>query len=114
MLLIESIFWLSLFILFYSYIGYGIVLWASNRFKALFNPRTQSAANDLPSVTFIVPAYNEESILEQKILNTIGLDYPADKLQLIFITDGSTDSSSSIVEKYPYIHLLHDASRQGK
>lgn len=64
--------------------------------------------------TIIVTAYNEETILEQKIKNTLAIDYPADKLRIIIITDGSTDGSEKIVQQYPSVVLLHQAERRGK
>lgn len=67
-----------------------------------------------PAVTFIVPAYNEEASIGQKIENTLALDYPAEKHFIIFITDGSTDDTPAIVSAYPRIKLLHQPMRHGK
>lgn len=69
--------------------------------------------NVLP-VTLIVTAYNEEKTLEQKIHNTFAINYPADKLQIIFITDGSVDGTPGLVQLYPAIQLLHLPERKGK
>ena len=65
-------------------------------------------------VTIIITAYNEEEVLEQKIKNTLAIDYPGDKLQIIFITDGTTDDSARKFDQYPQINLLHQSERKGK
>jgi cellulose synthase/poly-beta-1,6-N-acetylglucosamine synthase-like glycosyltransferase len=65
-------------------------------------------------VTIIITAYNEEEVLEQKIKNTLAIDYPADQLHIIFITDGSSDDPSKLFKHYPSITLLHQAERKGK
>jgi cellulose synthase/poly-beta-1,6-N-acetylglucosamine synthase-like glycosyltransferase len=69
---------------------------------------------NLPSVTLIVAAYNEENIIDKKIRNTLALTYPADRIEYIFITDGSTDSTPSAVAKYQHIKLMHSPERSGK
>ncbi len=68
----------------------------------------------MPEISLVVTAYNEESIIKEKILNTLSLDYPEDKLKIIFITDGSTDSTPYIIGSYPRITLLHHSERKGK
>ena len=65
-------------------------------------------------LTVLVPAYNEAGILAEKIENCLSLDYPADKLRLLFITDGSTDNSGQVLAGYPQVQHLHVASRGGK
>ena len=67
-----------------------------------------------PSLTLIVAAYNEAYIIEDKILNTLALKYPADKMRVIFITDGSTDATPEIIARYPQVQLMHTAGRTGK
>jgi biofilm PGA synthesis N-glycosyltransferase PgaC len=67
-----------------------------------------------PSVSFIVAAFNEEAVVERKILNSLEQNYPAEKIEFIFITDGSTDTTPAIVSRYPSIRLLHQAQRLGK
>ncbi|HET9057251.1 MAG TPA: glycosyltransferase family 2 protein [Chitinophagaceae bacterium] len=67
-----------------------------------------------PEITFIVAAYNEKDCIENKILNSLALNYPKEKLSYIFVTDGSDDGTNAIVAKYPQITLLHQAERKGK
>jgi len=95
--------------------GYGIVVLLITSLKKIVTIKKQKiTSQDVLPVTLIVTAYNEERILEQKILNTLSIDYPAGKLQLIFITDGSTDDSEKIVRRFPSILQLHQPERKGK
>lgn len=87
----EVVFWLSVFGVFYGYAGYPIVLWIAGR---LFGhgdsvPDGQHA----PGVSLIVPVHNEESRVARKIANTAQLMYPSDRLQVLFVSDGSTDGT---------------------
>lgn len=110
----EILFWLSLALLFYCYAGYGILIFAYNHLKIFFREPQRDHCIELLPVTLIVAAYNEEEILEQKIENTLRIDYPADLFNIIFITDGSTDSSTELIRKHDVIHLLHQSERKGK
>lgn len=107
----QTLFWISLSLLFYTYVGYGLALLLYNR---LFPKKTTSDEQFLPLVTLIVPAYNEEEIIQKKIENCLQLKYPAGNLKFIFITDGSTDRTAEIVRYYPTLELLHKKLRGGK
>lgn len=112
----KIIFWLSFAIIFYSYIGYGILLWVLVRIKKWWKPSIpkQGITSNFPAVALVVAAYNEQDFIEQKIENTLQLDYPKDRLELIFITDGSTDNTPAIISRFPAIRLLHQPERKGK
>lgn len=115
MLTMKILFWIFLFILFYSYIGYGMLLWILLKFKKRPNElRNTEEKSFEPMVTLLVAAYNEESIIEEKIANTLALAYPEDKLELYFIADGSDDNTVSIIERYPRIKLFYQKERAGK
>ncbi|MBS1948955.1 MAG: glycosyltransferase family 2 protein [Bacteroidetes bacterium] len=117
MLTVKIVLWVCIGIVFYSYVGYGIILWIIVKIKAVFRkPKSNIEGNNSfePEITLIVSAFNEEAIIESKIKNTFQLSYPDDKLKLIFITDGSNDSTPEIVKKYPGIQLLHLPERRGK
>lgn len=113
----EIIFWLSAFIIFYTFLGYGILLYILVRIKRSASRKTESrrvSADQLPSCTLIIAAYNEQEYMRDKISNTLQLRYPQGRLEIIFVTDGSTDQTPDIVAEYPQIRLLHSSSRQGK
>jgi len=112
MLVWQIIFWLSVLVIFYNYAGYALILFVINRLR----PKKPSPATEpfLPSVSFIVAAFNEEDCIEKKILNSLEQDYPPEKMEFIFITDGSSDGTMDIIRRYPSIQLLHRPERQGK
>jgi cellulose synthase/poly-beta-1,6-N-acetylglucosamine synthase-like glycosyltransferase len=113
MFLIKLVFFIGVFVLFYSYIGYGVLLWLLVKLKNI--GRRRLTLNEFtPPVTLIVAAYNEEDFIEKKILNTLSLDYPEGMFKIIFVTDGSSDSTPQLVAKYSAIQLLHSEDRKGK
>jgi len=109
------IFWISIFLIIYTFVGYGFVLYTLVRIKRLFTKPFQFKTDAaLPDVTILIAAYNEEDIIEEKIRNTLALDYPSAQLQVIFITDGSSDGTADKVRKFPEVTLLHQDLRAGK
>ncbi|MDP2415213.1 glycosyltransferase family 2 protein [Daejeonella sp.] len=113
----EIIFWISLFIIFYTYLGYGFILYLMLLIRRMMRgkrPEIFYAWDDLPTCTLLIAAYNEENFISEKIRNTLALEYPDGKLELIFITDGSTDRTPDILKEYPQIKLLHQKERKGK
>lgn len=114
--IINFIFWLSLGLIFYSYVGYGILVWILVRIKKLWKKPSPLLTDEesLPQVALIVAAYNEQDFIEQKIANSLELDYPKHKLELVFITDGSNDLTPDIIRKQNNIQLLHQPERRGK
>lgn len=114
--IINFIFWFSLALIFYSYAGYGILVWVLVRIKKIWQKPVPFFADEeaLPPVALIVAAYNEQDFIEKKIANSLALDYPRHKLNLIFITDGSNDLTADIIRKHDNITLLHQPERRGK
>ena len=113
----KILFWLSLFIVFYTFAGYGFFLYFIIRLKRIFRGKPvipDTDENLLPTCTLVVAAYNEEGCIEDKIKNSLQLKYPPGKLKLVFITDGSTDKTPEIIARYPQVQLLHQAARGGK
>ena len=108
-------FWVCIFIIFYTYIGYGLLLFILVKIKKiLVSAKQDIQAVYTPSLTVIVAAYNEAYCMKDKILNTLALDYPPGKIEYIFITDGSTDDTASIVAEFPQIKGMHQEGRTGK
>lgn len=114
MIWIKLFFFLSLLIVFYSYVGYGILIWLLLKLKKKEGNGNDSVPYTSPIATLIVAAYNEEEFIRKKIENTLQLDYPTEKLKIIFVTDGSLDNTGKIVEEYPRIMHLHENARKGK
>lgn len=115
----QLLFWGSLFVIFYSAVGYPVLLYILVLIKRLFKKKYDTSIwtdETCPEVTVIVPAYNEAYIIEEKIENTLALQYPEGKKRILFITDGSTDETPDLVRKYADqgVELLHSPERCGK
>ncbi|WGQ11066.1 glycosyltransferase family 2 protein [Pedobacter gandavensis] len=109
------IFWISIFLIVYTFVGYGFVLYFLLKLKNLFvKPFLFKDNVGLPTVSLLVAAYNEEEMIGEKIKNTLALNYPKDKIQFIFTTDGSSDSTPDQVRQFPEVTLLHIDAREGK
>lgn len=110
------LFWLCAALVFYTYIGYGIVLYLLLKVKRLFvhgehvTPRDEA----LPDITVLVCAYNEEDVVEMKMSNIRSFDYPKDKLHTVWCTDGSDDGTNTLLGRYPEVRVLYEPERRGK
>ena len=112
-----TLFWLCLAIVVYTYVGYGLILYLLVFIKRLAikaKPLADITDDCLPEVTLMVCAYNEEDIISEKMSNTHSLDYPADRLHLVWVTDGSTDNTNSILSAYPDVKIVFSPERRGK
>lgn len=115
---IEIIFWVCLVLVFYTYLGYGIVLAGLVFLKRLFRGKRLRyplpSDIDLPEVTLMICAYNEEDIVEMKMENTRRLNYPKGKLKVMWVTDGSTDGTNDKLAAYDEVTVVFTPARQGK
>ena len=114
----KIVFWIALFIVFYTYIGYGILLYIIIRLKRLFVGRPHEAVlpadEELPTMTLMICAYNEEDIVKEKMANTLALDYPKDKFRIMWVTDGSNDHTNELLAAYPEVDIVFSPERRGK
>ena len=113
---LKILFWILIFIVLYTYIGYGILIWIMVKIKRLFfcKNNTTIILESLPSVTLLIPAYNEKDYVNQKMENTMSLNYPKDKLKIVWVTDGSSDGTNLMLGAYDNIQLFHHNERNGK
>src|ERR1700759_432282 len=94
----EYIFFISCFLIFYNYGGYAIIAWLINKIRRRSgHPPAPAAEDDQPFVSFIVAAFNEEDFIAEKIRNSLAQEYPREKMEFLFITDGSSDQTPAIV-----------------
>ena len=118
MLILKILFWACLLIVFYTYLGYGIVLYIIIRLKRLFAGKPRGAAmpsdDELPTMTLMICAYNEEDVVAEKMQNTLGLDYPKDKLRIMWVTDGSNDRTNELLAAWPEVDVVFSPERRGK
>lgn len=101
-------------IIFYSYLGYGIIVFIIVKINYVIRKKPVFDYTHEPEVTLIVPCFNEAEFIEEKIKNSLLLAYPANKLKLLFISDGSSDETHERIKKYPTIIALHEKERSGK
>ena len=118
MLTLKILFWAMLLIVFYTYIGYGILLYIIIQLKRLFAGKPREAvlpADDkLPTMTLMICAYNEEDVVAEKMANTLALDYPRDKFRIMWVTDGSNDRTNELLKAYPEVDIVFSPERRGK
>ena len=118
MLTLKILFWATLLIVFYTYIGYGILLYIIIRLKRLLKGAplqpAMPADEDLPTMTLMICAYNEEDVVKEKMENTLALDYPKDKFRIMWVTDGSNDRTNELLKAYPEVDVVFSPERRGK
>jgi glycosyltransferase involved in cell wall biosynthesis len=104
--------WGGLVALVYVYIGYPVLLWLVARLRHREVGKTDST----PAVTLVISAFNEAAIIEQKLENTLTLDYPRECLDVVVVSDASTDGTDAIVERFAGrgVRLLRMVRRGGK
>lgn len=108
------LFWTGISVVFYTYLGYALVMFLLSKVKRRTRADAPITDQNLPEVTLMVAAYNEEQCIEDKITNSLHLNYPKDKLSIFFVTDGSTDNTPQIVKKFHAVKLFHEFQRKGK
>lgn len=108
------LFWFSLAMVVYTYVGYGLIIYILSKGWGKNTAPAVPLENDLPEVTLLVAAYNEEKYIIQKIENSLALDYPASKLKLWIVADGSTDRTVELCKAYPAVTVFHTPERKGK
>jgi len=112
---IAILFFISLFIVFYTYLGYGILLFILIKIKRIFVKKKDLLSYDEhPEITLLITAYNEKDYIHSKVSNSMELEYPSEKLKFVWVTDGSNDGTPDILRQYENIAVYHQDSRKGK
>src|SRR5438105_8295444 len=124
---LAATFWTSVFLIAYTYFLYPVVLFLAYAGLQIWrdwqylngrrNRRVRAMSLEvLPAVSVIVPAYNEEAYIAAKIANVERLDYPKDKIEVIFVSDGSTDRTNEILRQAagPNVQVILLPTRMGK
>ena len=119
MITLKIIFWLCLALVVYTYVGYGAVLYIILKVKNIFFRRETTPILPLdpqllPDVTLMICAYNEADVIEEKMQNIRALNYPQEKLCVMWVTDGSNDNSNELLQAYPEVKLVYSPERKGK
>jgi cellulose synthase/poly-beta-1,6-N-acetylglucosamine synthase-like glycosyltransferase len=92
---LEIVFWAAVGLIIYAHLGYPLFLWG---LVAVFgeDEALPELDGELPTVSLIIAAYDEEAVIERKLANARALDYPADRLQVIVASDGSSDRTAEL------------------
>lgn len=114
--LLVSIVYIAALLFIYNYFIYPLFVIILSSIKTDSHIDKISDYKDYPKVSFIIAAYNEEKVIEQKIQNTLSIDYPKNKFQIIIVSDGSDDSTPDLVRNYASHGVLglHESARNGK
>jgi biofilm PGA synthesis N-glycosyltransferase PgaC len=104
---LSIVLWTSLAVVFYSYVGYPLLIfatsriarrWASNEARPV-SCAAESTEAELPTVTVLIAAYNAEQQIRQRIQNLLACDYPPERLQILIASDGSTDGTVQLAPR---------------
>jgi cellulose synthase/poly-beta-1,6-N-acetylglucosamine synthase-like glycosyltransferase len=122
-----DIFWLCFGLVSYTYFGYPVILFVCYAIVQLHSDIlyllgrqerrvSRVGASETPGVTFVIPAYNEEANLRAKFINLRQTAYPVEKLQVIFVSDGSTDGTNELLQSIsdPFVEVVFLSERSGK
>jgi cellulose synthase/poly-beta-1,6-N-acetylglucosamine synthase-like glycosyltransferase len=106
------VFWLSLSLIIYTYLGYPLWLWL----RRLWRTRPVVSAPILPSISVIMALHNEAEVLPRKLCNLLEIDYPTDRCEIVVVSDGSTDATNRILAAAAEerLQVLTLPQRQGK
>jgi cellulose synthase/poly-beta-1,6-N-acetylglucosamine synthase-like glycosyltransferase len=116
MIALKIIFWSLLFVVFYAYVGYGILLYVIIKIRRMFGLSAKKLADTgyEPDVTLFIAAYNEKDFVAEKVKNSRELDYPANKLHMVWVTDGSDDGTPDLLRQFEGVEVHHLPQRSGK
>src|SRR5262249_1557021 len=108
----EFVFWSAVVFVLYSYLGYPVMLAVIGAIRS----RGTAKGDIQPAVSFIIAAYNEEKRISAKIENTLRLNYPKDKFEVLVASDCSDDGTDEIVRSFHSqgVRLVKAAARAGK
>lgn len=109
----EIILIILILIVVHGYGGYTIPILASRRIQT---PKTKGDIGEVKkhSISIVIAAYNEETCIAEKIINTLSIDYPKNLFDILIVTDGSTDRTYEIASSFDNVRCFHDNSRKGK
>lgn len=111
-MILDTLFWLTVLAAGYTWVGYPLAVTVLGRWR---RPPV-SLRTRLPTLTVIIAAYNEARWIAAKLRSTLRQRYPWDRLEVIVVSDGSTDATDEIVAHYPdvRVRLLRQEERSGK
>ena len=117
--ILKFCFWFCMAVVFYTFLGYGILLYIILKIKKIFSNSKQNdkaglAEVEMPPMTLMICAWNEADIIVEKMENIRHLNYPKEQLTVMWVTDGSDDNSNDLLQQYPEVTLVYSPERRGK
>jgi cellulose synthase/poly-beta-1,6-N-acetylglucosamine synthase-like glycosyltransferase len=117
--ILKFCFWFCMALVFYTFLGYGILLYIILKIKKIFSNSKQNdkaglAEVEMPPMTLMICAWNEADIIVEKMENIRHLNYPKEQLTVMWVTDGSDDNSNDLLQQYPEVTLVYSPERRGK
>lgn len=103
----STLFWILVGLVFWHYLGYGLVLWALARIK---KPVEHASETSLPTVSIVIVAHNEENVIARRIENCLNLDYPPERIELLVCSDASTDRTADIARAYEGVRVIESTT----
>lgn len=110
MIATQIILWISIGTILYTILGYPLLITLVSRIR----PRPIDKKPITPTITLVIPAYNEERVITAKIENSLSLDYPEEKLEILIVADGSDDRTVETARDYDMVNVYHQPERRGK
>jgi cellulose synthase/poly-beta-1,6-N-acetylglucosamine synthase-like glycosyltransferase len=110
---LETLLWVCLALIAYTYLGYPVLI---SLLARCFSHHAVPSTESLPSISLIISAFNEESVMEEKLLNSLALDYPSALLEIIVVSDCSEDKTDDIAKSFSEagVRLVRQGKRLGK
>jgi cellulose synthase/poly-beta-1,6-N-acetylglucosamine synthase-like glycosyltransferase len=117
--ILKFCFWFCMALVFYTFLGYGILLYIILKIKKILSNSKQNdkaglAEVEMPPMTLMICAWNEADIIVEKMENIRHLNYPKEQLTVMWVTDGSDDNSNDLLQQYPEVTLVYSPERRGK
>ncbi|MFT6754905.1 MAG: cellulose synthase/poly-beta-1,6-N-acetylglucosamine synthase-like glycosyltransferase [Urechidicola sp.] len=114
--ILKITFWSLLFIVVYTYVGYGVLLYVIIKIRRFFKvgKKVEVDYSYEPEVTLFIAAFNEKDYVAKKMKNTLELEYPKEKLKIVWVTDGSDDGTPDLLKDFQHTTVHHLDERNGK
>lgn len=107
------VFWMAVALIVYTYVGYAAWLWVRTR----FHPRAVRSGPYVPSISIALIVRNEAALLEHKLRNLMELDYPAERMEILVVSDGSTDDTNRVLSEFACVsglRVILNSEQRGK
>jgi len=115
-IVVELAFWVCVALIGYAYVLYPVIVWGLSHMFGRVPACDWPPEADLPAVSVLIAAHNEEKVIADRIANALALDYPSDRLEIVIASDGSSDETARTVRRVadPRVRLLESPLRRGK